>query len=302
MYYGVVRVGYTSGAAGLGYIGFPAAIGWDHQPSGTEVMAHELGHNFGRLHAPCGNPSGVDGQYPYSGATIGVFGYDILSGLAKQSSLRDLMSYCDPSWISDYTYRSILDFRSQFYPGTGSAMQGAGASQRGLLVWGRIEGGRLVLEPAVEVDAPASLPTRGGSHRVEGFGPNGETLFSFSFAGERVADSDNPDDQSFAFVVPMTQLRGVELSRIRFAARGNQVEQRSAGGGATPAAQRTAAGRVRVTWNASRARLAMIRDARTGQILSFDRRGDVDVRTTSDDIEVTLSDGVKSTRSRIRPR
>ena len=300
MYYGVVRVGYTSGAAGLGYIGFPTAIGWDHQPSGTEVMAHELGHNFGRLHAPCGNPAGVDGQYPYSGANIGVYGYDILSGVAKQSSLRDLMSYCDPSWISDYTYQHILNFRSTYYPSTGSNVQDTGASQRGLLVWGRIEGGRLVLEPGIEVDAPASLPTRGGPHRVEGYGPNGETLFSFSFAGERVADS--PNDQAFAFVVPMTQLRGVELNRIRFSALGTQVEQRSAGGGGIAAAQRTAPGRVRVTWNASRARLAMIRDGRTGQILSFDRRGDVDVRTTSDDIEITLSDGVKSSRSRIRPR
>ena len=301
MYYGVVRVGYNSGAAGLGYIGLPAAIGWDYQPSGTEVMAHELGHNFGRLHAPCGNPAGPDGQYPYSGAVIGSYGYDILSGSPKAASLRDLMSYCDPPWISDYTYRGILNFRNQFYPPIGAAIQSA-ATQKGLLVWGRIEAGRLVLEPGIEVDAPASLPTRNGPHRLEGFGPKGETLFTFSFAGERVADTDDPNDQSFAFVVPMSQLRGVELNRIHLAALGRQAEQRSAGGGATPTARRTAPGRVRVTWNSSSARLAMIRDARTGQILSFDRRGAVDIRTTSDDIEVTLSDGVKSTRARIRPR
>jgi hypothetical protein len=302
MYYGVVRVGYNSGVAGLGYISLPAALGWDHQPSATEVMAHELGHNFGRLHAPCGNPTGVDGQYPYSGANIGVYGYDILSGTAKLPALRDLMSYCDPHWISDYTYRNILNFRAQAYPPVGSAVQARGSSQRGLLVWGRIEGGRLVLEPGVEVDAPASLPTRGGPHRVEGFGPSGETLFSLSFTGDRVADTDDPNDQSFAFVVPMTQLRGLELNRIRLVALGRQVEQRGAGGGAAPAAQRTAPGRVRVTWNPSSARLAMIRDGRTGQILSFDRRGSVDLRTNSDDIEVTLSDGVKSSRARIRPR
>ena len=303
MYYGLVRVGYNSGVAGLGYIGVPAAIGWDHQPSGYEVMAHELGHNFGRLHAPCGNPSGVDGAYPYSGAEVGVYGYDILSGVVKLPALRDFMSYCDPNWISDYNYRKILSFRSQFYPAVGSAVQAGGSSQRGLLVWGRIESGRLVLEPGIEVDAPASLPTRSGPHRVEGFGANGETLFSFSFAGDRVADTRDPNDQSFAFVVPMSQLRGVALNRIRLAALGRQAEQRgTGGGGAVPAVQRTAPGRVRVTWNPSTARLAMIRDGRTGQILSFDRRGAIDLRTTSDDIEVTLSDGVKSTRSRIRPR
>jgi hypothetical protein len=46
----------------------------------------------------------------------------------------------------------------------------------------------------------------------------------------------------------------------------------------------------------------MIRDARTGRVLSFSRGGVVDLRTASDDIEVTLSDGVRNTRTRIRPR
>ena len=97
-------------------------------------------------------------------------------------------------------------------------------------------------------------------------------------------------------------MRGVELNRIRFAALGRQVEQRGTGRGAAPTAQRTPAGRVRVTWDATIARVAMIRDARSGQVLSFSRGGAVDVRTASDDLDITLSDGVKSTRSRIRPR
>jgi hypothetical protein len=302
MYYGVVRVGYTSGVAGLGYIGVPAALGWDHQPSGHEVMAHELGHNFARLHSPCGNPAGVDNQYPHSGASIGVHGYDVIAGTVKAPAVRDLMSYCDPPWISDYTYRGILNFRATFYPPVGASVQARGISQRGLLVWGRIEQGRLVLEPAIEVDAPPSLPARSGPHRVEAFGPNGESLFSLSFNGERVADTQDPNDQTFAFVVPTSQLRGVDLNRIRFSALGRQVEQRGTGGGAAPVAQRTAPGRVRVTWNPASARVAMIRDARSGQVLSFSRNGSVDLRTASDDIEVTLSDGVKSTRSRLRPR
>jgi hypothetical protein len=302
MYYGVVRVGYTSGVAGLGYIGLPAALGWDYQPSGHEVMAHELGHNFGRLHAPCGGPSGPDGNYPYSGAVIGVFGYDIFSGGLKAPSIRDLMSYCDPPWISDYTYRGILDFRTLRYPVVPAIAQARTTSESGLLVWGRIESGQLILEPVLEVDAPPSLPTSRGPHRIDAFGPNGESLFSLSFNGERVADTQNPTDQTFAFVVPASRLRGVELNRVRLAALGRQVEQRGSAGGAVPSAQRTAPGRVRVTWDPSRARVAMIRDARTKQVLSFSRNGAVDVRTSSDDLEITLSDGVKSIRSRVRPR
>ena len=76
-YYGVVKVGYGSGVAGMGYIGAPASIGWDYLPSGSGVLAHELGHNFGRWHAPCGGPSSTDASYPYAGGTIGVFGFNV---------------------------------------------------------------------------------------------------------------------------------------------------------------------------------------------------------------------------------
>lgn len=32
-YYGVVKVGYSSGVAGMGYIGAPSSIGWDYLSS-----------------------------------------------------------------------------------------------------------------------------------------------------------------------------------------------------------------------------------------------------------------------------
>src|SRR5579885_1633524 len=70
-YFGFVNVNYTSGVAGLGYIGQPAAIGWDHNGA-QSVVAHEEGHNFGRQHSPCGGASNPDPNYPYPGGTIGV--------------------------------------------------------------------------------------------------------------------------------------------------------------------------------------------------------------------------------------
>jgi hypothetical protein len=69
-----------------------------------------------------------------------------------------------------------------------------------------------------------------------------------------------------------------------------------------PSAQRTGGGKVRVSWDPAAAKVALVRDARSGRILSFARGGTVDLGTASDDLEVTLSDGVKSIRSRIRPR
>jgi hypothetical protein len=73
-YYGVVKTSYGSGVAGMGYVGGSAraAIGWDYLPNGKGVLAHELGHNMSRLHAPCGGVSGPDPGYPYAGGKIGM--------------------------------------------------------------------------------------------------------------------------------------------------------------------------------------------------------------------------------------
>lgn len=75
---------------------------------GANTFAHELGHNLGRDHAPC-NAEG-DQDYPYAGAMIGVWGYDPIGGVLKDpEAFTDLMSYCEPNWVSDYTYNAILE-------------------------------------------------------------------------------------------------------------------------------------------------------------------------------------------------
>ncbi|MFN8582355.1 MAG: hypothetical protein U0163_15445 [Gemmatimonadaceae bacterium] len=110
-YYGVVKVAYSSGIAGLGYVPGRAAIGWDNMPSATSVLTHEVGHNFGRWHAPCGGPSGVDPSYPYANAQIGVYGYDVSASSLKLPTATDVMSYCSNTWISDYNYNAIFSYR-----------------------------------------------------------------------------------------------------------------------------------------------------------------------------------------------
>ncbi len=89
------------GRASVG-VSFPDALG-------LFTAAHEVGHTMGRSHAPCGGPSGVDPSYPYSGASIGVWGYDVFEDDLKQpSEYTDVMGYCNRQWISDYTYDGIL--------------------------------------------------------------------------------------------------------------------------------------------------------------------------------------------------
>jgi hypothetical protein len=78
---------------------------------GTEdsawTAAHEIGHEFGRYHAPC-DTSGADVDYPYAGGAIGVWGYDPRSRTFLPPTTTDFMGYCDPQWISDYTWSAMF--------------------------------------------------------------------------------------------------------------------------------------------------------------------------------------------------
>jgi hypothetical protein len=123
-YYGIVEPASSLGAycgggcvAGLGFVGGPSDD-WSHSAIGIGysgdasigTAVHELGHNHGRQHAPCGGAGGPDPEYPYPSGTIGVYGYDIGSGqLISPSEAVDLMSYCDPAWISDYNFAAIFE-------------------------------------------------------------------------------------------------------------------------------------------------------------------------------------------------
>ncbi len=77
--------------------------------SSVYTAAHEIGHAHGRNHAPCGGASGTDPNYPYSNGSTGVWGYNITTKtLLDPAKYRDVMSYCNPDWFSDYTYGAIL--------------------------------------------------------------------------------------------------------------------------------------------------------------------------------------------------
>lgn len=103
-------IGWVPDAGGFWADDHRAAVGIGFGTRGVGTFSHELGHNHGRNHAPCGGASGADGSYPYSGALIGSWGYDRdEQELLDPANHRDFMSYCDPSWVSDYTYQAFLE-------------------------------------------------------------------------------------------------------------------------------------------------------------------------------------------------
>ncbi|MBM4360059.1 MAG: hypothetical protein FJ096_18290 [Deltaproteobacteria bacterium] len=78
-------------------------------PDIAMTAAHEIGHEHGRGHTPCGTNQALDAGYPHSDAAIGLPGYDLLQKQLKPSSMKDYMSYCDPKWTSDFTFEAMLE-------------------------------------------------------------------------------------------------------------------------------------------------------------------------------------------------
>jgi hypothetical protein len=324
-YYGVLR--QNGGYAGLGYVGFPVAIGWDDLrvpeadpiPLAYSTFAHEMGHNFGRWHAPACGAGNADPAFPYVGGLSGVFGTHRSLGRITLPSDPDLMGYCRPRWVSDYTYEAVMDFRlEEEAPRRRARMeQPAGP---GLMVWGAIVDGEVSLEPAIALDAarPEAEPvgavarSGAGSVFVEGFDAAGARLFRQRAAAVEF-DHGPEGSASFAAVVPLAEAEQARLHTIRVTGPGVREarrqgrfagapgEARALAAGRAPAFAARAAARGRpdeMVWDADRYPLVVVRDADTGRVLAFARQGQLSLPGPVERLRFDVSDGVRSVRAR----
>ena len=62
----------------------------------------------GRMHAPC-QTYDADPGYPHPNGQIGSWGYDLIQRRVFPPQTPDIMGYCTPQWISDYTFGALLE-------------------------------------------------------------------------------------------------------------------------------------------------------------------------------------------------
>ena len=295
-YYGVVKVPYSSGVAGMGYVGGSArtAMGWDYLPSGSNVLAHEVGHNMGRMHAPCGSVGGADPGYPHPGGTISAWGLHLGTLVLKSPTTPDVMGYCQPTWISDYNWTAMMEYRMAG-PNNTQAAPGRG---EGLLVWGRIAPDRIVLEPAFRVPlAPGSAPVP-GNHQLELLDSSGAVLRTVRFHAPAIGD--HSPERHFAFVVP-AEYGSLAVAGLRVRSGALQAAAQGLPPG-DPEASITRAGtdRIAVRWNAARYPMVLVRDAASGRVLSFARGGTATLWSRAADVDLQFSSGARTVSRRER--
>ena len=197
------RRGYYYGVAGstpsdiFGYAEF--AVPWSVGLAMARIYTHEVGHNMDLAHADCGGAGGPDPNFPYGEGSSGIWGYNSeTKELVDPNAHKDMMSYCDPAWVSDYHFRLATEHRLD---GDGGIdLDGGSAANRRdvLVVWGSVHDGELQLDPAFVLDGPVELPRTDGPYRVEGLDAEGNSRFSLSFA----PTPREHGGAGFAFLVP----------------------------------------------------------------------------------------------------
>ncbi|MDE2973929.1 MAG: M66 family metalloprotease [Gemmatimonadota bacterium] len=165
------------------------------------VMAHELGHNLSLRHAPCGGAGGSDPAYPYEGGSIGAWGYDHRGdSLIDKDEAKDLMTYCEPVWVSDFHFTNAFGHRTAQEMSHGEARRRTGPS---LLVWGaRSPSGELSMDPALLVEGRSLLPEARGDYTLTGLDESRRELFSISFEMAEPADGEEGIG-IFVFLLPV---------------------------------------------------------------------------------------------------
>jgi hypothetical protein len=209
---------------GLGYIGFPVAVGFDTDTDGT-ILAHELGHNFNRQHIDCGNPDGPDLAYPYDPASMGSVGLsDDFTSLKLPNDYKDVMSYCGPQHVSDYSVAAMQDFIDKNaparFPTAASASRDGGLTVAGspagrsLYIAGSYAAGQLHIRTMLPLQRATKAVNASPQQRLLAKVQDEQgNWFSFTAQQLQLGHAAEGVDAEFVLEIPQLSLARLELWR-----------------------------------------------------------------------------------------
>ena len=117
------------------------------------------------------------------------------------------MSYCAPTWTSDYQFTNALRYRVETETSSivvVAADTRAAAPSRTLLVWGGLDReGAPYLKPAFFIDAPPAPPASDGAWSLTGRDAGGGELFSVSLGMTEYTDTED-GHAGFTLALPVT--------------------------------------------------------------------------------------------------
>jgi hypothetical protein len=202
VYYGVVPqaavAGLASFTAGIGWVGgnILTSVGLEES---VGVAAHEIGHNLGLNHAPCGVAG--DPSYPFADGRTGDVGVDPYQRQLHPSTDKDFMSYCEPIWVSAYHYNTML---RALAPAAAAAAQPAAVGD-GLLISGSVLSDTVTaqLSASVPISSTETVPPGGsGPYRVELRDTSGAVQYTYAFTPSALDSHTNAPDYGFNFIAP----------------------------------------------------------------------------------------------------
>jgi hypothetical protein len=295
--YGMVPEGAdTDGIGGCGEIPGRVASGiiYPGSRSSAIIGAQELGHNFGRAHAPGCNAKNGDGGYPRPRGLLDDWGIDLaLRQLYSPTDSFDYMGYCrteETAWTSVYTYLAllrILPIAETQAPGPRLAALAAADQQAVLVGGGTISPESFHLErgfygASLPSDVQDGLPP--GPYTAQLHDAAGGILFARDFGLIELSNNVPTETGSFQILLPdlpevsaIVFLRGdLELGRVSASANPPVISLLAPVGGEDWGA----AGAHEIAWEASDP---------DGDVLRFNVQVSADGGTSWSSIDFDLS-------------
>jgi hypothetical protein len=141
---------------------------------------------------------------------------DIVTGQVYTPSFKDVMSYCDPKWISDYTYKALLNSQVKYGAVSESALslqsERSSAGNRGLLVRANITSQGAELLPAYVLAGRPHAAPEAGEYQVQVFGTNGEMLTSVPV---RAYSAGEPGETQISAIQALIPLPDTPAGQVR---------------------------------------------------------------------------------------